>query len=74
MFPPSLKGLLALFLDRDYASTSQFQRVNFLTTLRSHLNVSCYVWSNSLNMDVNYSYILSFYCSGYLECIEKKYS
>ena len=36
-------------------------RVNFLTTLRSHLNVSCYFWSNLLNVDVNYSYILGFY-------------
>ena len=46
-------------------------RVNFLTTLHSHLNVSCYFWSSLLNVDVNYSYILSFYCSGYLKCIEK---
>ena len=35
--------------------------VNFLSTLHSHLNVSCYFWSNWFNMDVNYSYILIFY-------------
>ena len=46
-------------------------RVNFLTTLRSHLNVSCYFWSNLFNVDVNCSYILSFDCSGYLKYIEK---
>ena len=46
-------------------------RVNFLTTLHSHLNVSCYFWSSLFNVDVNYSYILSLYCSGYLKCIEK---
>ena len=64
-------GLLALSVDKDYASTSQFQRVNSLTPLRSHLNVESYFWSNLLNVDVNYSSILSFYCSGYLKCIEK---
>ena len=46
-------------------------RVDFLTTLRSHLNVSCCFWSSLFNVDVNCSYILSLYCSGYLECIEK---
>ena len=46
-------------------------RVNFLTTLRSHLNVSCYFWSSLLSVDVNYNYVLSFYSSGYLKCIEK---
>ena len=38
-------------------------RVDFLTTLRSQLNVSCYFWSSLFNVDVNYSYIL--------KCIEK---
>ena len=46
-------------------------RVNFLITLCSHLNVSCCFWSSLLNVDVNYRYILSFSCSGYLKCIEK---
>ena len=39
--------------------------------MHSHLNVSCYFWSSLLNVDVNYSYILSFYCSGYLKCTEE---
>ena len=46
-------------------------RVNFLTTLHSHLNVSCYFWCSLFNVDVNYNYILSFYYSGYPKCIEK---
>ena len=45
--------------------------VNSLTTLRSHLNVSCYFWSNLFNVDVNYSYMLIIYCSDYLKCIGK---
>ena len=37
-------------------------RANFLTTLCLHLDVtcSCYVGSNLLNVDVNYSYIYLF--------------
>ena len=35
--------------------------VNFLTTLRSHLDITCsfYFWSNLLNVGANYNYI---YC------------
>ena len=47
------------------------QLLSFLTTLCSHLNVSCYFWSSLFNVDVKYSYILSLYYSGYLKCIEK---
>ena len=46
-------------------------RVNFLSTLLSHFNVSCCFWSSLFNVDFNYSYILTFYCSGYLTCVEK---
>ena len=62
-------SLLALFVERDCINFS-VSRVNFLTTWRSHLNVSCYFWSNLFDVDVNYSYILIVYCSGYLKCIE----
>ena len=31
-------------------------RANFLTTLRSHLDVSCYFWSSLFNVDANYSF------------------
>ena len=34
-----------------------FSRVNFLMTLRSHLNYSCYCWSSLFNGNVNYSYL-----------------
>ena len=54
-------------------------RANFVTTLRSHLDVSCYFWSTLFNVDVNYSYIyiyeLNYSC--FLKCIEEiliKYS
>ena len=38
--------LLAMSVDKDYTSTSQVSRLNVLTTLCSHLNVSCYFWSS----------------------------
>ena len=49
-------------------------RANFLTILRSHLNItcSCYFWSHLFNVDVNYSYntyLVNYRCS--LKCIEK---
>ena len=34
-------------------------RVNFLTTLHSHLNIFCYFWSSLFNVDVNCSYIFA---------------
>ena len=30
-------------------------RANFLTTLCSHLDISCYFWSQLVDVDVNYS-------------------
>ena len=45
--------LLALSVDRLCINFS-VSRVNFLTTLRSHLNVSCYFWSSLFDVDVNY--------------------
>ena len=52
-------NLLALSVGQRLCINFYVSRVNFLTTLRSHLDVtcSCYFGSSLSNVDVNYSYI-----------------
>jgi hypothetical protein len=51
--------LVALFVGQRLYINFYVSRANFLTTLRSYLNVtcSCYFGSSVFNVDVNYSYI-----------------
>ena len=57
--------LLALSVGQRLCINFSVSRANFLTTLCSHLDVtcSCYFWFSLFNVDVNYS------CC--LKCIEK---
>ena len=50
-----------------------FSKANFLTTLRSYLDVICfyYFWSNLLKINVNYDYIYMVYCSCFIKSIDK---
>ena len=56
--------LLALFVEQRLCINFFVSRANFLTTLRSHLDVtcSCYFWSTLFNVDVNYNYICICIC------------
>jgi len=49
--------LLALVIKQRLCINFFIWRANFLTTLRSHLDItcSCYLWSSLFNVDVNYS-------------------
>ena len=51
--------LLALSVGQRLCINFSVSRANFLTILRSHLDVtcSCYFGSSLFNVDVNYSYI-----------------
>ena len=51
--------LLAMFVEQRLCINFSIPRANFLTTLRSHLDItsSCYFGSNFFNVDVNYTYI-----------------
>ena len=51
--------LLDLSVGQRLCINFSVSRANFLTTLRSHLDVacSCYFWSSLFDVDVNYSYI-----------------
>ena len=57
--------LLAMSIGQSLCIDFSISKVNFLTTLRSYLDVtcSCYFWSSLVNVDVNYSYIDLFYYS-----------
>ena len=63
--------LLALYVGQRLCIGFSVLRTNFLTTLCSHLDVtcSCYFWSNLFNVDVNCSFICleNYSCS--LKCI-----
>ena len=66
-------NLLALSIGQRLCINFSASRANFLTTLRSYLNVTCsyYFCSCLFNVDVNYSYIYleNYSCS--LNFIEK---
>ena len=51
--------LLALFVGQRLCINFSVSRANFLTTLRSHLDITCsyYFWSSLFNVDFKYSYI-----------------
>ena len=59
--------LLAMYVSQRLRIAFFVSRANFLTTLRSNLDVtcSCYFWSNLFNGDVTYSYIylVNYTCS-----------
>ena len=59
LFMLFLSTLLALFVGQRLCINFVVSRVNFLTTLHSHLNVTCsyYIWYSLFNVDVNYGYI-----------------
>jgi hypothetical protein len=56
---PDIGYLLALSVGQRLCINFSVSRANFLTTLRSHLDVtySCYFGSSLFNVDANYSYI-----------------
>ena len=56
-----LECLLALYVGHRLCINFSVSRANFLTTLPSHLNVtcSCYFSSNLFNVGVDYSVIYS---------------
>ena len=59
--------LLTLFVGQRLCINFSISRANFLTTLRSHLDItcSCYFGSSLANVDVHYSYIylVNYSCS-----------
>ena len=66
--------LLAMSIGQRLCINFSVSRVNFLTTLRSHSDItcSCYFGYNGFSVDVNYSYIYLVNYSYSLQCIGKK--